>query len=161
MTRSQSDEAERRTMRNVDKLLCPVDFSETSAYALRSAQELARHFRATLVVAHVLDGPAHSPSQPPGDHVSVLGSEYETAMKDKLHDLVATLDDDVPVETRIIRGSAADAIASLAERESCDLIVMGTHGRSGVRRMLLGSVTEHVLRVSNVPVLTMRAPRSR
>jgi nucleotide-binding universal stress UspA family protein len=145
-------------MRNIKKILCPVDFSEASAFAVRSAQELAQAVSGTLIVAHVLDEPAYS-LDVGGEQVSTLVSEYENAMKEKLAEVLAKFDDSVPVHSKLVHGSAAEAIANLAEKESCDLIVMGTHGRTGLRHMLLGSVTERVLRLSNVPVLTLREPR--
>jgi universal stress protein A len=144
-------------MRNIKRILCPVDFSETSAAALRSAQELARLLGGTLVVAHVFDDPYAIEGS--GDQVSTLVSAYERTMTGKLSELLSTLDHSVPVESRTARGAPAETIATLAEQEACDLIVMGTHGRTGLRHMLLGSVTERVLRIANVPVLTLRAPR--
>jgi nucleotide-binding universal stress UspA family protein len=63
---------------------------------------------------------------------------------------------DVAVTTHVIEGSPSTEIVRFAEREGCDLIVMGTHGRGGIDRLLLGSVTEKVVRASNVPVLTLR-----
>jgi nucleotide-binding universal stress UspA family protein len=72
--------------------------------------------------------------------------------------MVEAVGDDftVPVETAIIEGSPSAEIVRYAEREACDLVVMGTHGRGGIDRLLLGSVAEKVVRGSNVPVLTVR-----
>ena len=64
--------------------------------------------------------------------------------------------DRVPVETAVFEGSPSRKIVRYAEREGCDLIVMGTHGRGGIDRLLLGSVAERVVRSSEVPVLTVR-----
>ncbi|RDI72700.1 universal stress protein [Halopelagius longus] len=68
---------------------------------------------------------------------------------------VAT-DAGVPVETNVIEGAPSREIVEYAEREGCDLVAMGTHGRGGIDRLLLGSVAEKVVRASNVPVLTVR-----
>jgi nucleotide-binding universal stress UspA family protein len=147
-------------MKDVSKILCPVDFSEASAVALRSAQELAHRFGAKLLVAHVLDEPAYSVEQAGGSR-SALVSEYESNMKTKLREFTSELDRSLTVEVLTARGSAAETIAKLAGQEGCDLIVMGTHGRTGLRHVLIGSVTERVLRLSDVPVLTMRAQTGR
>jgi nucleotide-binding universal stress UspA family protein len=66
------------------------------------------------------------------------------------------VDGRVPVETRVMEGSPSRKIVRYAEQERCDLIIMGTHGRGGIDRLLLGSVAEQVVRSSDVPVLTMR-----
>ena len=66
---------------------------------------------------------------------------------------------DVPLETAILEGAPSREIVAYAEETPCDIIVMGTHGRSGVNRILLGSVAERVVRTSSVPVLTIRVNR--
>ena len=67
-------------------------------------------------------------------------------------------DSNVPVERRLLAGDPADAIIRLAESEHIDLIVMGTHGRRGLSRLLMGSVAESVVRVAPCPVLTVKQP---
>jgi nucleotide-binding universal stress UspA family protein len=62
----------------------------------------------------------------------------------------------VPVETAVLEGSPSREIVRYAEAQDCDLVVMGTHGRGGIDRLLLGSVAERVVRASEVPVLTVR-----
>lgn len=140
----------------IKTILQPTDFSRHSEVAFQLACSLARDYGARLIVLHVL--------QPP---VSVLGGtealpplpvEYGRAEAEaKLHALRSPLPT-VRVEHRLREGDAADEILRLAAEAPCDLIVMGTHGRKGVSRLLMGSVAEAVLRKAPCPVLTAKEP---
>jgi nucleotide-binding universal stress UspA family protein len=83
----------------------------------------------------------------------MLRADAEAAM-DEVCAIAA--ESDVPVETTIVEGTPSREIVRFAEREGCDLVVMGTRGRGGIDRLLLGSVAEKVVRASEVPVLTVR-----
>jgi nucleotide-binding universal stress UspA family protein len=136
-------------------ILYPTDFSERSECAFRLACSLARDHQARLIVLHVIPPPqtvAYEampmlPDYPPG---------YREELTKKLHNLKPPAE--VSVDYRLVEGFAASEIVQLATQLDCDLIVMGTHGRSGIGRLLLGSVAEYVLRRAPCPVLTLKAP---
>jgi nucleotide-binding universal stress UspA family protein len=134
-------------------ILCPTDFAPPAAVAFELACSLARDQRARVVVLHVMPPPAMY-----GEAVvPPLDNEQREEMRDRLH-AVQPADPAVDVEYRLEEGDPAVVIGDTADRLGCDLIVMGTHGRSGLGRLFLGSVAEKVLRESNRPVLTVKAP---
>ena len=136
------------------RILVPIDFSAGSDAALEMAISLARDSGGSLVLVHVEIIP-----------LSAAGGEYLYAMPEppteellaKL-DAVAVPDSHVPVERRLLAGDPADAIVRLAQTEDVDMIVMGTHGRRGLSRLLMGSVAETVVRAAPCPVLTVKQP---
>ena len=143
-----------------DTILVPVDFSEISANALRTASAMAAHCgRGKLVAMY-----ANWFEAPPYFTVGRLAElqaelrDSEQAAGQMLAALVqSTLGDQAgSVETRVVDGYPADAIGRMTTLTNADLIVMGTHGRTGFNRWMLGSVAERVLRESAVPVLTVR-----
>jgi nucleotide-binding universal stress UspA family protein len=143
------------------KILCPTDFSEAAFAALKRAEELARHFEAELIVAHVippLPGP-HSfpdPQAPLNFDVPLFQQELAIKAEQMLKDLVSYH----KVETRnlVTTGEAAPEILRIAEQEHADLIVIASHGLTGWRRLVFGSVAEKVVRQATCPVLTIMAP---
>jgi nucleotide-binding universal stress UspA family protein len=143
-------------MLEVRTILVPVDFSECSQSAFQIARALARDYRARLVVLHV---PTPPPFVTPGELEKVLQRPdgYRGELEDNLRRLY-TSDPPAAVEYWVQDGGAAAEILGVAEEARCDLIVMGTHGRSGLGRMLLGSVAEKVVRKALCPVLTVKVP---
>lgn len=143
-------------------ILHPTDLSDPSENAFRVARMIARESDAKLVVLYV----AYPELTAPPVVYSELGNSF--MLPEDRHDLLAHVksqlhdrferDSDVRVETRLAEGDAADEILRLAEELPCDLIVMGTHGRSGLDRLLMGSVAESVLRRAGCPVLTVKSP---
>ena len=136
------------------KIIFPTDFSAASHHALPWATSLARDSGAALVIVHV--------EEPP---MAYGGGEmyYPVAEtnRDDLHKMLANVhpaDPMVPSIHRLLVGDPADAIVKVAESEGADLIVMGTHGRTGLTRFLMGSVAEAVVRRAPCPVLTVRQP---
>ncbi len=134
------------------KILFPTDFSHCGDAALRMAASLAHDAGATLLIVHV--------EEPP---VAYGGGEMyygvpEPASEDlrRMLEAVVPPDPAVAYEHRLITGDPASAIARLAEEEHVDLIVMGTHGRTGLTRLLMGSVAEAVVRRAPCPVLTYK-----
>ena len=126
----------------VRQILLATDFSESSDAAARVARDYARHFGARLHLLHVV-WPGADKAMPPS--LSTLADE---------------LRGDVPVLTAVESGSPAVQIVRYTTRHGIDLIVLGTHGRTGVSRALLGSVAERVVRTASCPVLTIsREPR--
>jgi nucleotide-binding universal stress UspA family protein len=137
----------------IKTILHPTDYSESSAAAFDVACALARDFRAELVVCHV--GLYPIPGAADGMVFEVpSGSEEE--LKGKLK-TVRPKDASIRVTHRLARGDAAKEILAAAAACHADLIVMGTHGRTGLSRLLLGSVAEVVLRSASCPVVTVRS----
>jgi universal stress protein A len=132
----------------IHRILCPVDFSATSTKALKYAERLASQTGSELLLVHAFERPdsyGESGQTKPAD----------THIKEKLEAIELTLPAD-KVRRLLHAGDAVDVIPWMAQKEACDLIVMGTHGRGGLLHLLLGSVTEHVLRHARCPVLTIR-----
>ena len=127
-------------MIELHRILVPSDFSETSAAALRYAVNLARQFNARLYLLHVPDYPGAAT----GDQLRELVTNDEA---EALH-----------VECAMRVGLPAEEIVRFALDHSADLVVMGTHGREGIDRLLLGSVAETVVRKAPCPVLTVHHP---
>jgi nucleotide-binding universal stress UspA family protein len=148
------------------QILVPVDFSNCSYAALRRAAELARSTGAKIDLLHVWEVTAQLPPDmifddhaPPGQ---ILSHAILTHAQRHLDELVkqAKAEGTEIRETRLVRGATAHTIVEIAEKDGYDLIAMGTHGRSGFERLLLGSITEKVVRRSTVPVLTVREASS-
>lgn len=137
------------------KIIYATDFSPGSEVARELASSLASSSGATLYIAHVDDV---TPDLVPGD----IGYGYIPAIDeiareqyDQLHTIKPT-NPEVKFEHRFIRGEAAESILNLAEKEQADMIVIGTHGKTGMKRILMGSVAEAVVRQAHCPVLTVR-----
>lgn len=139
-------------------ILVPVDFGSSSQGALDAAVDLARRFASRLTLVHVYEVPAYVYSGITTYAVSDLLGPIEEGAHRQLDRLQREVRERVP-ETRALlrRGPAAPEILAAIDEELPDLIVMGTHGRRGVSHALMGSVAEKVVRMSPVPVLTMRA----
>jgi nucleotide-binding universal stress UspA family protein len=138
----------------IHTVLHPTDLSDRSEVAFRLACALARDYGARLIVIHVW-----SPPTPVlGEFVPQPAPEYyPAATEEKLSELRPAAPS-VRVEYRLEEGEAASTILRVAEESGADLIVMGTHGRTGLRRLLMGSVAEQVLRRARCPVVTTKSP---
>jgi nucleotide-binding universal stress UspA family protein len=139
-------------MLHIRKILHPTDLSENSRAAFDVACALARDYRAELIVVHV-NKPAGIYA--PDGIAMALPLEEPLALRAKLAQ-VRPADSAVKVEHRIVDGEPSDEILKLANAEGVDVIVMGTHGSTGLTRLLMGSVAENVLRKAPCPVLTVR-----
>jgi nucleotide-binding universal stress UspA family protein len=136
-------------------ILHPTDFSEHSNYAFQFACSLARDYGARLVVVHV----ATPPVAVYGEGVLIAEPEdYQDRLRERLQQLV-TQEPKVRVEHRLVEGDSPTEIMRVGQEIKCDLIVMGTHGRSGLGRLLMGSVAEYVVRKATCPVLTLKTPQ--
>jgi nucleotide-binding universal stress UspA family protein len=144
----------------IERILCPVDFSGTTRFALIPAVSLATEFDAELVLAHVLDYPyPHVGPVVQGFDIE----DYYGGMEEKaVEELERLVDDDARKSARVRalvrRGSAFREVVRLAEEETPDLIVLPTHARTGLEHMLWGSVAEKVVRLAPCPVMTV-SPR--
>ncbi len=143
-----------------DKIMAPTDFSKASRFAIRQASQLAEHFGAELVVAHVIE----PVSVPPDLDYGVDSPIYEPGLyrecEERLQDLVRSqMPEKIPVRTVLCYGDAPREICRIARDEGVDLIVLSTHGLTGWRHLVFGSVAEKVVRLAGCPVLTLRAPQ--
>lgn len=147
----------------IDTILHPTDFSERSEYAFRLACSLGRDHGARLVVLHV----AVPPHVGYLEGVPVVQEEpaenYSEKMWEEFHRM-ESLDPnvrDLRIETQMIEGDPAAEIVRAANELPSELIVMGTHGRTGLSRLLMGSVAEQVMRKAPCPVLIVKSPFSK
>ena len=137
---------------NAHKILFPTDFSTLGEAALDLATSLARDRGAKLLIVHV-----EEPPMAYGGGEMYYGIE-EPDRQELMRMLSQVLPTDPAVgyEHRMVLGSPATAIVHLAEKEGVEMIVMPTHGRTGLLRMLMGSVAEEVVRKAKCPVLTVK-----
>lgn len=134
------------------KILFPTDFSHTGDAALEMAVSLAKSKDASLLIVHVEEPP---PVYGGGDWYYGIPEPKRDQLVEMLQRVVPR-DPAVPYEHRLVSGHPADAVVKLAKAEGVEMIVMGTHGRSGVFRLLMGSVAEEIVRKAHCPVLTLR-----
>jgi nucleotide-binding universal stress UspA family protein len=143
-------------MSTIKHILVPVDFSEPSNKALAAAVEFARAFDARLTLLHVWSIPNISYAE----GLSWPIDDMEAAAKKALGDALASTSKVYPKTEALLReGNESRTIVETAKSLPCDLVVMGTHGRRGFPRLVLGSVAEKVVRLSPVPVLTVGSPK--
>jgi nucleotide-binding universal stress UspA family protein len=143
------------------KILCPVDFSEPSYEGLKAAVELAGHFSSELAVLHVVSPMPVIPSSstPASVHFPTVMQEMEVSAQTALDDLVAErVPNELEVRPMVVQGMPADEIVRMAEVGNADVIVIATHGMTGWRRFLFGSVAEKVVRTASIHVLTVPPP---
>ena len=142
-------------MLHINTILHPTDFSDAAMQSLQLARSLARDHGAKLVILGVA-----MPAMPVSEvyvPVGEMAGQVEE-MRRQVTKLASTITD-VPVESHALQGIPGHAIVSVADEIQADLIVMGTHGRSGLSRLVMGSVAEDVMRHAHCPVLTMK-PRT-
>jgi nucleotide-binding universal stress UspA family protein len=136
-------------------ILHPTDFSDHAAYAFRLACALARDYGAKIIVLHVAEPPVAVYGE--GVIVPVVDPIHD-ALRKKLHNIRAPNPEEVDVEYLLAEGDPRVEILEMAKEQPCELIVMGTHGRTGLSRLIMGSVAEEVVRKAPCPVLTVRTP---
>lgn len=142
---------------SIRTILYPTDFSDCSRHAFRIAGMLAREQGARLIVLHVK--PTLGPLVAYGEALTELEPEgSRERLLEVLHRFRLS-DPKVQVEHRLVEGQGAEEILRQAEEIGADLIVMGTHGRSGLGRLLMGSVAGEVVRNARCPVITVKIPR--
>ena len=148
-------------MLKIKLILCPVDFSEFSSTAYRYAVSVAEHYQAKLVVQHIVElwrYPSASFAASASLYDEFCQSLCESG-KEHLQEFVKNYArDGTQLELVVHQGMAPDSILSFAQANKADVIVMGTHGRRGYDRLMLGSVTDRVMRSASCPVLAVRNP---
>ncbi len=144
-------------MKNITKILCAVDLSEHSKQVAEYAATLAQKLGASVLVVYT----APSLSQYVGFHVppntieNFVG-EIVTGAEQSMQTFVAENFPGIDAQGQVLIGYAAEEILNRAAEEHVDMIIMGTHGRKGIDRILFGSVAEKVVKNAKIPVLTIR-----
>jgi len=146
----------------IKKILCPTDFSENSEHALKYALTLANLSQAELRLFHVVEPITYPQStklfEPVLDEVELM-MKMEAAFQTQLENQVSVLKDEYPKITgKLVKGNTFLEIIRVARDDDVDMIVMGTHGRTGLAHVLIGSVAERVVREAPCPVLTVKHP---
>jgi nucleotide-binding universal stress UspA family protein len=140
-----------------EKILYPTDFSEASYEALKAANELAAHFSAELFIVHVVSPDVQTSPDLAGSGLAL--QEIEALAEKSLQEVVKQrVSKELHVRQIVALGEAADEIIRISEERKADLIVIASHGQTGWRRFVFGSVAEKVVRLAPCPVLTIRAP---
>lgn len=143
---------------NVKNILVPVDFSDSGDVAMAYAVSLAREYDAQMHLVHVYEQPfAYGNAGFAGTPIPAEIPPADLNEEQAKLDLV-TPAEDVKFRREFIVGSPADDLVKYAKENEIDLVVMGTHGRTGLTRLLMGSVAEGVVRRSPCPVLTIKQP---
>lgn len=144
-------------MVEVKNILCAVDFSEISPRVASYAQSLARGLDANVYVLHV------APSIDQYAYLRIPPTDFQEHVNEAIVDAENSMEtfvqenfDIEKVTGKVLSGYAVDVILDFVKLENIDLIVIGTHGRSGLDRVLFGSVAEKVVKSSKVPVITIR-----
>lgn len=146
-------------MISIKNILCPVDYSVYSEMALKYAIEFAEKYRAKLYLMHVLDIRVYDINDPDLYDVNIVDEETIAKLRERL--LRCVTEDTkgrIPVEAIIIQGVPFAEIIKASKEHKIDLIVIGTHGRTGISHAIMGSVAEKVVRKAPCPVLTIRHP---
>ncbi len=146
-------------MPQFQRIVCPTDFSPTANAAVAHAVELAKTFRGELVLLHVLPPLPY----PLLDGISIamvlpqLQDQLRTHAEEQLKAAAKALGSGFTLRTELRDGSPHEQVLACAHETKADLIVMGTHGHTGLKHALLGSTAERVVRLATCPVLTVRA----
>ncbi|GAB3693665.1 universal stress protein [Halorubrum pallidum] len=138
------------------EILVPTDGSPASDAAIEHALDLAAQYDARVHALYVVDGSAYSSLEAGAELVVEALEDEGAAATDRV--AAAAAEAGIDCETTVTTGTAYQSIRDYVEENDIDVIVMGTHGRKGLDRYLLGSVTERVVRTADVPVLTVRQP---
>ncbi len=134
------------------KILFATDFSPASEAALKYATALSRDSGATLLILHVEE----LPTPYAGGEMLLPQPEYPNPEIRRMLEAVVPTDKNVKYEHHLVLGTPAEDIVRVAAEQHADLIVIGTHGRTGLKRVLIGSVAEAVMRRAACPVLTLK-----
>jgi nucleotide-binding universal stress UspA family protein len=140
-------------------ILVPTDFSDAAAHALRYASNLAGRFGAHLLVVYADEfmPPVDFTAAPAGEFALAREAMVEEAREELETHVERNISSRVPFDARVIVASTINGILDEMCQSGADLVVMGTHGRSGVRRLIVGSITESIMRLAKVPVIAVNA----
>lgn len=144
----------------IKKILFTTDFSEGTAHAMKYAIGMAKQFGARLIILHVV----HNIFAYPGLHIphesfDIMNTELEDSAKKAMQRLCLTAGDSCKdIDSTVVHGVPYEEILKYAADKKIDLLIIGTHGRKGLDRVLLGSTAERIVRSAQCPVLTIRMP---
>jgi nucleotide-binding universal stress UspA family protein len=138
----------------IRSILHPTDFSERSQAAFQMACSLARDYGVPMTLMHAVPSPTVMYGE---GMIPPLPEGYVQEQREKLYSIQAP-DPTIRMKYNLAEGDPATEILRVAREMDCDLIVLGTHGRTGLNRLLMGSVAELVMRKAPCPVLTMKTP---
>ena len=159
-TSNSLETAASRTVPAIGRILVPIDFSDWSRAAVERAVALAGPTRAEITAVFVLPCASPAGNEATGSCADEADDNMMSAMAEDVEEFLRPARTaGLPVRVSVKRGDTVTSILDLARESDADVIVMGTHGRSGVKRWVLGSVTDGVLRKAPCPVLAV--PRSR
>src|SRR5215510_16612288 len=138
----------------IRKILVPIDFSPHSNQVMKYASAIAQAFDATIILMHVVDSASYSVT----DTFNIVNRRrpLETIARALLGSWAEQLDGGIRVQPHLATGFAYQEILKKTRKDQVDLIVMGTHGRTGLGHFFLGSITEKIVRLAPCPVLTVR-----
>jgi nucleotide-binding universal stress UspA family protein len=141
------------------KIVSPTDFSEPSYEGLKAAHELASHFGSELILIHVVGSVPVMPTPASTTfNVPLYQQEMVNHAREALQQLAERMiPKDIRLRPMVFQGDPGDEIVRLAEAEDADIIVIATHGRTGWRRFMFGSVAEKVVRLASCSVLTVQS----
>lgn len=144
-------------MKTIKTILVPIDLSDSSVLVLESAVSLASQLNSKLIVIHAV--PMTAIAMPiEGQAVyneEMIEEVLDESRKSLSEFLQNNADPKLDIAEHVVLGEPTIEINTFAEKNGCDLIIMGTHGRTGLKHLLMGSVAEHVLRHSNIPVMSV------
>lgn len=145
---------------DIKKILVPIDFSDYSKSSLRYSVNFAKHFQANLILIYVVEPVVYPPDFSMGQiAIPTVGLEMDKRASDELDKLAAKeIPGNVDVKKIIKTGKPFVEIIETAAEEDADLIIIATHGHTGVEHILFGSTAEKVIRKAPCPVLTLREP---
>jgi universal stress protein A len=141
------------------KIICPTDFSESSFAALETANDIAQECDSEIILVHVLTPIPVIPvlDAPTSFNIPSYEKEILASVTKRLHQVRAErISDGIPTQMMVLHGDPAVEIVRTATQEDADLIVIATHGLTGWRKFVSGSVTEKVVRFAESPVLSIR-----
>ena len=145
-------------MERIKKILVPSDFSAHSGEALQFAADLARHYSASIDLIHVFDTLTYALPEgyviPSADELDRMLKQCQVQLDEERRGALEL--GAGAVETAVLQGGSVPEIIQFAKEHGSDLIVMGTHGRTGFKHFLIGSVAERVVRTAPCAVLTVR-----
>ena len=143
-------------MKKIETILASTDFSELSGYGVRYALELGRTWDSAIILLNVADPTELAKYQ--AHSLEHLAEKHQRMLDDFLNQIGAELTPELKLTKKVELGSPASVILEVAQKEAADLIVMSTHGRTGLAHMLMGSVTEKVIRLAHCPVFSIHQP---
>ena len=143
----------------INNILAPIDFSDYSKNALKYAIEFAKEFKAKLFLVYVVE-PMIYPADFSMGQIAIPSTDIDlhARAEEELNNLAKSIDSDLKVETMIKTGKPFVEIIETAIEKDIDLIIIATHGHTGVEHLLFGSTAEKIVRKAPCPVLTLREP---